>query len=334
MILRQSAHLVRLVDDLLETSRIKQGKIELRKTQISLDAVLRDAVETCQSQIDQKGHRVSVDIRDGSPLVFGDPVRLVQIAANLISNAIKYTPHGGVIAVEIEIDGDEVVLNVRDNGVGITPEMLPHVFDIFTQAASHADIEERGLGIGLALVRNLVELHGGRIEARSAGVGRGSEFIVRLPISKEPAATSQESAPGSQPDSVEDNQPVRVLVIDDDRDVGDSFGLLLKSLGAAFKLAYDGPSGIAAVESFKPDLIFLDIGMPGMNGYETAGLIRKNAHSHPFMLIALTGWGQAEDRRQTQEAGFDLHLTKPPNIEAIEELLRKVKQPLAISADL
>ncbi|WP_424363356.1 PAS domain S-box protein [Methylocystis parvus] len=334
MIQRQTAHLVRLVDDLLEISRIKEGKIDLRKTRVSLDAVLRDALETCKSQIDQKGHRVTMDNRSGSSLVFGDPVRLVQIAANLINNAVKYTPPGGMIAVETGADGNEAVLSVRDNGVGIAPAMLPHVFDIFAQAARPPGVAQDGLGIGLALVRKLVEIHGGRIEARSAGVGCGSEFLVWLPISKEAATASHESASGALPDSAGRNRDIRALVIDDDHDVGDSFGLLLKSMGAAFQVAYDGPSGIAAVEAFKPDLIFVDIGMPGMNGYEAASCIRESAHSHPFMLIALTGWGEPEDRRRTQEAGFDVHLVKPAPVEAIEELLGIVRRSLPVHTHL
>lgn len=169
---------------------------------------------------------------------------------------------------------------------------------------------------------------------RSAGVGRGSEFVVRLPIGKEPALAPHENASGAQPENAEGEQHVRALIIDDDHDVGDTFGLLLESLGVAFQVVYDGPSGIATVEAFKPDLIFVDIGMPGMNGYETARCIRKRAHSHPFLLIALSGWGQPEDRRQTQEAGFDVHLAKPAPIEVIDELLRNVKRPLPAPSNL
>jgi CheY-like chemotaxis protein len=319
MVQRQLNHLVRLVDELLELTRIRRGVIELRKESVAVDAVLRDAVEACQPLVDYKRHRVTVHAA-GEPLwVFGDPVRLTQIVSNLLNNAVKYTPSGGAIDIEASRAGDQVVLSVRDNGVGIPAESLPHVFDLFAQVEANASESQGGLGIGLALARKLADLHGGRIEARSAGPGCGSEFRVYLPSAPRPAAgvvATDLSAPRA-------GQTPRVLVIDNDRDVADSFGLLLETMGATTRVIYDGSSGVAAVQDFGPDLVFVDIGMPGVDGYETARRIKANKDGRSPLLVAVTGLGQMEDRRRTREAGFDLHLTKPAPIEAVRDLLRQ-----------
>ncbi|WP_363350883.1 PAS domain S-box protein [Methylocystis echinoides] len=320
MVQRQVDHLVRLVDELLEISRINQGKIDLRQESVPLSTFLRDALESCQPLIDKKGHRVTTKIVD-ELWVSGDSLRLAQIATNLVNNAAKYTPPGGVIVVEGARDGDEAVLRIRDNGVGIAADMLPRVFDLFAQIDRHARLSEGGLGIGLALVRKLVELHGGRIAARSDGPGSGSEFIVWLPLAAAPAP----AAPGGDRLVADGASSPRALVIDDDRDVGDSVGLLLESLGATVRVVYDGLSGVDLVNEFDPDLIFLDVGMPRLDGYETARRIRKTSAGKRPLLVALTGWGQVEDRRRTQEAGFDAHLTKPASVEAIQALLRSVR---------
>ena len=321
MVLRRVDHLVRLVDELLEISRINCGKVDLRKESVDLPDFLRHALETCQRLMDKKNHRLIVKVADEPLRVFGDPVRLAQIAANIIDNAAKYTPPGGLIEVEAARDGAEVVLRVRDNGVGISADMMPRIFDLFMQSAGQTRLSEGGLGIGLTLVRKLIKLHDGRIAAHSEGVGRGSEFVVWLPFDKETAtmgASGGEAANGVV-------KTARVLVIDDDHDVADSLGLLLEALGATIRKAYDGPAGVAAIDEFKPDLIFVDIGMPGVDGYETARRIRRNGRERRFILVALTGWGQENDRRRAQDAGFDLHLTKPASPDAIEELLQRVR---------
>jgi PAS domain S-box-containing protein len=320
MVQRQVDHLVRLVDDLLEISRISRGKVDLRKENVTVSDILRHALETSQPLVEKKGHRLVVTLAEEPLRVLGDPVRLAQIAANIINNAAKYTPPGGRIEVEAAREGEEAVLRVRDNGVGITAEMMPHVFDLFAQTHDQTRLSEGGLGIGLALVRKLLEMHGGRVEARSAGAGRGSEFVVRLPIAERPPALRAGDAPAQEDAS----KGARALIVDDDRDVADSFGLLLETLGASVRKVYDGAAGVAAVDAFEPDLVFVDIGMPGVDGYETARRMRATAHRHPFLLVALTGWGQEADRRRAQEAGFDLHLTKPAAIDAVEELMRRV----------
>jgi PAS domain S-box-containing protein len=319
MVQRQLNHLVRLVDELLELTRIRRGVIELRKESVAIETALRDAVDSCQPLIETKGHRVTTHV-DGGPLwVFGDPVRLTQILTNLLNNAVKYTPPGGVIDLAAAGVGDEVVLSVRDNGVGLSAEALPRVFDLFAQIETSVAESAGGLGIGLALARKLVELHGGHIEAKSAGLGKGSEFSVHLPRSQPPAATGA----AAEPSSPRAEPSPRILVIDNDHDVADSFGLLLQTLGAEARVVYDGPSGVAALQDFAPEQVFIDIGMPGVDGYETARRIRTNDCGRRPVLVAVTGLGQTEDRRRTREAGFDLHLTKPAPVEAIRDLLRR-----------
>ncbi|MFY9658675.1 MAG: PAS domain S-box protein [Methylocystis sp.] len=323
---RQVQHLVRLVDDLLEVSRIKRGRIELRKESVAVSDFLRQALETCQSLIEKKGHRLSVKLA-GEPLwVFGDSLRLSQIAANIINNAAKYTPPGGQIEIEAASEGGEVALRVRDNGMGVSAEMMPHIFDLFVQAEGQTRLSEAGLGIGLALARQLAVLHDGRIEAASDGAGKGAEFIFRLPLHRKPVIAA---APVRE-EAREGVKTARILVIDDDQDVADSFGALMQTLGATVRAAYDGPAGVAAIDGFDPDLIFIDIGMPGVDGYETARQIRRSQAERRFLLVALTGWGQNEDRRRALDAGFDLHLTKPAPIEALEALLARVRAPVGV----
>ncbi|MBY6243894.1 PAS domain S-box protein [Methylosinus sp. Sm6] len=321
MVQRQVDHLVRLVDDLLEISRISRGKIELRKESVAVSDFLRHALDASRPLIDKKGHRLDVKLAAEPLRAFGDPVRLAQIAANIINNAAKYTPPGGRIDIETAREGKEAVLRVRDNGVGIAPEMMPRVFDLFAQTQDQMRLSEGGLGIGLALVRKLVEMHGGRVEAQSAGSGRGSQFAVFLPLAEEPAAAT---APVERT-SAGEGGGARALVVDDDHDVADSFALLLESLGATVRKAYDGPAGVAALEAFEPHIAFVDLGMPGVDGYETARRMRASGGRRRFLLVALTGWGQENDRRRAQDAGFDLHLTKPASIDAVEELLRRVQ---------
>ncbi|BDV39811.1 hybrid sensor histidine kinase/response regulator [Methylocystis bryophila] len=323
MIQRQTDHLVRLVDDLLVISRIRYGKIELRKEKTDMVAIVRDALMSCRPLIEKKTHRVKTKVASAPLWVFGDAVRLTQIAVNLIDNAVKYTPPDGLIEIEAALEADEIVFRVRDNGVGLAAETLSQVFELFMQVRDGADSPQGGLGIGLALARKLVELHGGRIEAHSPGPRCGSEFVVRLPQWDGPTTQSSENMRAAAPKRSDADRWARVLVIDDDRETCGSFSFLLESLGTIVRVARDGHSGIAAIDDFRPDAIFCDIGMSGLDGYETARRIRA-AHGHELLLIALTGWGRTEDRRRARQAGFDAHLTKPASIDAVEAVLSRI----------
>lgn len=320
MIQRHTAHLVRLVDDLLEISRISLGKINLRRQNVDMASVLRDALETCRLLVDEKGHLLTVKVATEPLLVFGDPVRLAQILANLIGNAAKYTPPGGRIEIDLGREGEAVVFRIRDNGVGIEPRLIPQIFEVFTQTGPHSRLSSKGLGIGLSVVRKLTDLQGGSVAAHSEGIGKGSEFIVRLPLVLGAEPARLESASPGGPSLAEG--PRRVMVIDDDPDVGGSLGVLLESLGARVRVCPDGLAGVAAIRDFQPEIVFIDLGMPGVDGYETARRIRRLPDGEKLTLIALTGWDQSEHRRRSLEAGFDLHLAKPASIDAIEKLLQ------------
>lgn len=320
MVDRQVDHLVRLVDDLLEVSRISRGKIELHKTTINLADVVRHAVETSEPFIDKGRHRLTVELPEEALRFSADPVRLAQVFSNLLNNAAKYTPRGGLIRIVGRREDNEVVVSVIDNGVGVAPDMLPRVFDLFAQASDLKARAQGGLGIGLALVRNLVQLHGGSVTAASAGEGRGSEFTVRLPLARPlDAKPDDRKAPAAA-------APRRALVIDDNRDAADTLAMVLQALGAQTLVAYDGHDGVAVFADFHPDLVLLDLGMEGLDGYETARRLRSLPGGSRATLVALTGWGQAADRNRTQEAGFDAHLTKPASILSLDELLRR-RQP-------
>lgn len=314
---RQSEHLVRLVDDLLEVSRITRGKIELRRQRVDLNAILRHAVETAEPMIAAAGHRLDLRLPPRGALLDGDPVRLAQVFTNLLNNAAKYTESGGRISVVAEGVDAEAVVTVRDSGVGIPVEMLPRVFDLFTQVDRTLGRAQGGLGIGLALVKRLVELHGGVVEAKSDGLGRGSAFSVRLPVTVEDGAT----VPMSRIVTHDLPTSRRVLVIDDDHDVADSLVMFLETFGATVRVAYSGEGGVEAVQEFRPELIFLDLGMPKIDGYETARRIRALPEGRDVKLVALTGWGQGQIRERAADAGFDCQLTKPAGIEALQTLL-------------
>jgi signal transduction histidine kinase/ActR/RegA family two-component response regulator len=322
MVERQVKHLLRLVDDLLEVSRITRGKIELRKENVAVNVVVRQALESCRPLIERKMHRLSLKSADEPLRVFGDPVRLVQIMSNLVNNAAKYTPANGVIEIESAREGDEAVLRVRDNGRGVAPDMLPRLFELFMQIDSVAAHSEGGLGIGLALVRSLVEMHGGRVEAHSEGLGRGCEFVVRLPLTDAPATGTTGEAASSV---AKPTAGGRILVVDDSRDVADSFESLLETMGAEVRVAYDGRTALEILPAFKPEAVLMDLGMPEMDGYETARRLRRLPEGRDVMLIALTGWGQDEDRRRTKDAGFDRHLVKPADPEVLESLLAELR---------
>jgi len=326
MMERQVGHMVRLVDDLLEVSRITRGKIELRKERVELAAVIRSAVEASQPVIDAGNHQLAISLSPEAITLEADPVRLAQVFANLLNNAAKYTDRGGQIRLSARaLNGKsrpptEVEISVRDTGIGIESEMLPRVFEMFTQVGRSRRQAQPGLGIGLTLVRNLVELHGGTVEAHSAGLGKGSEFIVRLPVVavQQPAKTPSPAAPAMPSDvSV---VPRRVLVVDDNRDAAESLAVLLRRMGLEVNVAYSGPAALDALVEFDPEVIFLDIGMPVMDGYEAVRRIRDEAGGRDRLIIALTGWGQEDDRRKSREAGFDYHLTKPVDLAHLQSL--------------
>ncbi len=317
MMERQVNHMVRLVDDLLEVSRITRGRIELRMEQVDLGAVVRAAVETSRPLIDAGGHELRIVLPAEPVTLRADPVRLAQVVGNLLNNAAKYTPRGGHIRLEARLCGNEVELEVRDDGVGIPQEMLGKVFELFTQVDHTRAAAQGGLGIGLTLVRHIVELHGGRIEASSPGQDRGSTFRVRLPVVQGP----RPAAAAEEPRGLARVPSRRVLVVDDNVDAAESLGLLLRFLGAEVQVAHDGPSALALLDSFEPELVLLYIGMPGMDGYQVAARVRALPSQRHTVLIALTGWGQSEDRERSRAAGFDEHFVKPVDISTLQSLL-------------
>jgi PAS domain S-box-containing protein len=322
MMERQVHHIVRLVDDLMEVSRITRGKIDLRKELVELAAIVHNAVETAVPVVEGAGHRLAVDLPSEPMLVEADPVRLAQVVANLLNNAAKYTEAGGQLSLTARREGSQVALSVRDTGVGIPAEMLPRVFDLFTQIDRTLGRAQGGLGIGLALVKSLVHLHGGEVEARSDGPGLGSEFTVRLPLVRADAGRASDDGLVRSSAALEG---LHLLVVDDSRDAADSLAMLLELMGAEVRTAYDGPSALAALRDRRADVVFLDLGMPGMDGHTVAAQIRLEAQPRDLTLIALTGWGQEEDRRRSREAGFDHHLVKPLDLKALEQLLASLR---------
>jgi len=312
---RQSEHLTRLVDDLLDVARITQGKIRLRRERVVLrDAVTR-AIEGAQAILDGCGHTLSV-VCSSEGAVDADPARIEQIVENLVTNAAKYTASGGRIEIEIERSRGEMVLRVRDNGMGIPEEMLSRVFDLFSQGDTRLDRLPGGLGIGLTVVRRLVELHGGRIEARSEGAGRGSEFIVRLP-----ALSPGDAEAPVQPRVAETVSPARVLVVEDNRDAAESLQMLLELFGHGVRVAHDGPAALDAARAEAPDIVLMDIGLPGMSGYEVVRHLREQPGMEGATLVALSGYGRDEDKEAALAAGFHLHLTKPIDPDRLQALL-------------
>jgi signal transduction histidine kinase/ActR/RegA family two-component response regulator len=320
---RQVNHMVRLVDDLMEVSRITRGKIELRKEPVEVAAVIRSAVETSRPLIEAAEHQLRLIVPPESLMLEGDPIRLTQIVSNLLNNAAKYTDVGGEIWLTVTRDGDAVMISVRDTGTGIPSEMLPHVFELFTQVDDNASRSQGGLGIGLTLVRSLVEMHGGSVRAHSDGVGQGSEFVIRLPLAPNLRATDRSE---SSADLMPILAPMRVLVVDDNQDAADSMGALLRLLGVDAHVVYNGPDALAALHSYRPAVVLLDIGMPGMDGYTVVRQIREQPIAKDLTLIALTGWGQEADRDRTRSAGFDYHLIKPADVNALETLLVSLEQ--------
>jgi PAS domain S-box-containing protein len=321
---RQTQHLTRVVDDLLDVSRITQGKIALRREPIELAAVVQRAVEGCRSAIDERGHRLHLSVSTEPVRVEGDLTRLVQVVGNLLHNAAKYTPERGNIWLEAGAEDDHAVVRVRDDGVGVPGELLPHVFDLFTQADRSLDRSQGGLGIGLTLARRLVELHGGRVEARSDGPGHGSEFVVVLPRLEGAAASASSEREGAGGERA--HAGLRILVVEDHADSAEMLAFLLRLEGHEVRVASEGSGALDAARAQRPDVVLCDIGLPGMNGYEVASRLRQETECANARLIALSGYGQAEDRRRSKEAGFDFHLTKPVEPDALIALLGSLKE--------
>jgi signal transduction histidine kinase/ActR/RegA family two-component response regulator len=325
---RQIEHLVRLVDDLLDVSRITRGKIQLQTERIDLATVVARAIEGSRPLIDARQHTLEVVLPAAPVPVEGDPLRLAQVLWNLLNNAAKYTPEGGRIVLTVEREprrggGDEAVVRIRDTGVGIPAEMLPKVFDLFTQMERTLERSEGGLGIGLTLVRRLTELHGGTVQAFSKGTGQGSEFVVRLPAlppgpladrPEKPARAIGRRAPASGR---------RILVVDDNRDSAESLAMLLRLFGNDVRTVHDGQLAVEIAAAYGPDVVLLDIGLPGMDGLEVCRHLRAQSEGARSLIVAMTGYGQEEDRRHSQEAGFNAHLIKPVDLEALQELLAR-----------
>jgi PAS domain S-box-containing protein len=318
---RQVQLMSRLVDDLLDVSRIASGKIELRRERLALATAVSNAVEATRPMIERGRHEFSLSVPPDPLYVEADAARLTQIFSNLLTNAAKYTDPGGRIHVKIERDGDWASVHVCDNGIGIPANMLGMVFEMFVQVERAGDHSQGGLGIGLTLVKRLVELQGGRVEARSAGLGEGSEFVVSLPLATERAEPIG-TATGSFP--VPDLQARRILVVDDNKDAADSLAYLLRSTGSEVRVAYDGLEAVGAAVAFHADVVLLDIGLPKLYGYDVARKIRESK-GKDVLLIAITGWGQEEDRRRAKEAGFDHHFTKPVQFDALLRLIAAKK---------
>ena len=313
---RQLNHLVRLIDDLLDVSRISRGKIDLRREPVTVQAALQAAIEASRPLIESRRHALTLGIPEGRLWLSADLTRIAQVVSNLLNNAAKYTPEGGEIELLVKDAGGEVTITVSDNGVGIPAEMLPRIFDLFTQVEKRGARSQGGLGIGLALARQLVELHGGSIQVESPGAGQGSRFIVHLPLVEE--------AGEEPPRASTDRPPLRVLVVDDNISSARTTGQILSKVGHEVTLAHDGPTAVELARQLAPDVIVLDIGMPGMSGYEVCRELRGDPLFARTTMIAQTGWGQESDRQKTREAGFDHHLTKPVNFQKLSELLAQV----------
>jgi len=318
---RQVSQMVRLVDDLLDVARITTGKVEVRTETVDLAAVIKDAIETSQPLLTERGQPFSVVSPPQPVFVNGDRTRLAQVFANLMNNSAKYSEAGQPVSITYGREGNDAVVRVKDTGMGIHPEMLPRVFDMFRQADRTGGRSRGGLGIGLSLVKRIVDMHGGSVTANSEGLGLGSEFVVRIPAVEGPRRDVHEDRSAAT-----DGAPARrrVLVVDDNADAAESLAAYLSISGHETRMAHDGPEALQQAERFHPDIVFLDIGMPTLDGHETAKLIRKQPWGKDMVLVALTGWGQHEDRRRSKDAGFNHHLVKPADPVVVEKLLASI----------
>jgi signal transduction histidine kinase len=322
---RQLVHLVHLIDDLLDVSRVSQGKIELRKERIQAADVVRSALESSRPLIDAAGHSLTVDVPLEPIWLDADLTRLAQVVGNLLNNAAKYTPEGGRIGLSLRTDGDDAVIAVSDNGLGIPADMQLKVFQLFAQVENHADRAKGGLGIGLALVKQLVAMHDGSVSAESAGIAKGSVFTVRIPLATYMLETQQQTEQlAAQPVPT---QPVKVLVIDDNIEVAQTVGWMLEEIGHQYHLVHDGREALQAARAFRPDAILLDIGLPVMDGYAVCRAFRQDDLFKDALIIAQTGWGQQRDKTLASEAGFDHHLVKPVAYDDLERILSKIARP-------
>jgi CheY-like chemotaxis protein/two-component sensor histidine kinase len=310
--------MIRLVDDLLDVSRITRGKIGLRKQTIELDSAVHHAVETVRALCESKHHTLTVTLPPQPVYLNADPARLTQIIGNLLHNAVKFTRPGGLIRLTVERANKQAVIRVQDDGIGIAEDQLPRIFEMFTQVDASLERAQSGLGIGLTLVKNLVEMHGGTVAAHSPGTGKGSEFVVRLPaVSAALKPQLQAAADPAHKPAV----PRRILVVDDNPDLTDSLSTLLKLTGHEVHIAGDGMEAVTAAAALQPEVILLDIGLPKLNGYEAAQRIREKQNDHAPVLIAMTGWGQEADRQRSREAGFNAHMVKPLDFGALTKVL-------------
>jgi PAS domain S-box-containing protein len=319
VIQRQVKHMVFLLDDLLDVARITQGKLTLKKERVALNAVVDTAVEAARPLIDAKDHKLVVELPDDNPTIDGDPMRLAQIISNLLTNAAKYTDHGGEITLRAQVEGTLLSLSVKDTGIGVPPDAVDRIFEMFAQVRGAQSRSDGGLGIGLALAKGLLELHGGTIRVKSEGAGKGSEFVITVPLWVNGDATRPQRAPKAE--DAPKPTGFRVLIADDNKDAADSLAILLGLAGHVVRVAHSGRSALAVANSFRPDVALLDIGMPELDGYEVAQHLRREPWGQSMRLIALTGWGQENDKRRAMEAGFDLHFTKPVDVDQVQALL-------------
>jgi PAS domain S-box-containing protein len=332
IIMRQMSQVQRLVDDLLEVSRITTGRVQLRLETTSIDGIVERAIETVRTLIEDHHHELSISLPAEPIQLHADTARLEQVIVNLLTNAVKYTDDGGQIWLSVEQQNNECVLRVRDTGVGITSTLLPHIFELFTQADRSLDRSQGGLGIGLALVQRLIELHGGKVEASSV-VGQGSEFVVRLPViqTESPPATNSTMTLHSERAGLTLG-PLRILVVDDNVDAASGLAILLKASGHDVHTVHDGLAAVKAASTYLPDLVLLDIGLPGLNGYEVAKCIRRDPVLRDIILVASTGYGQESDRKTSLDAGFNHHLVKPASFEKLQQILATVPQSHTVAA--
>ncbi len=335
MVERQVKHLARLVDDLLDVSRINQGSIRLRKEAVELGVMVQRAVEATRSLIDSRGHELTLDLPTDPVRLEADPTRLEQVIANLLNNAAKYTMPGGHIHVSAAQERNEAVVRVKDNGIGVPPDVLDRVFEPFVQSEGSLARSEGGLGIGLTLVRSLVEMHGGRVEAHSPGLGQGSEFVVRLPARvpvERPAVIPGVPAGLPRIDTPFHPRGLRVLVVEDNVDAAESLSALLRLWGHDVRMVHDGLAAIDEARRQHPEVVLLDIGLPGLDGYEVAKRLRQDAELDGALLVAMTGYGQPDDRRRSREAGIHHHFVKPVEPLVLRTLLANLGAPVATGA--